>query len=280
MTIHDDRICLLGEGPLWHPEREELFWFDILGRRLHGPGRSWTMDRIATAAGWIDRDRLLVATKGAMAVLNLADGSMTDVHPFLADAPHLRPNDGRADPQGGFWIGAMGLNAETGAGHIARLYKGEMRILYPGITIPNSICFAPDGRTAYFADTTEQVIRRVALDADGWPAGDSAIHIDLRGTDRWPDGSVVDADGTLWNAQWGAARVAAYDTAGRETAAVAFPAAQTSCPAFGGPDLQTLFCTSAAAGIAQGDLVTHPDTGRTFAARVAARGQREHRVIL
>jgi len=278
--IHDDNICLLGEGPLWHPGRNELFWFDILGRRLHRKGQSWRFERFVTAAGWVDDSRLLLATSGAMALFDLDSGAMQDICAFEADQPGNRPNDGRADPQGGFWIGTMGLTQARGAGAIWRFFRGEMRVLFPGITIPNAISFAPDGTTAYFCDTTEQVIRRVRLDADGWPTGDSAVHVDLRGTDFWPDGAVVDAAGNLWNAQWGASRVAVYDLAGRQIDAVPFPAAQTACPAFGGAGMRTLFCTSAAAGLSQDHLVGHPDTGRTFAVEVAATGQAEHRVIL
>lgn len=279
-TIHDDTICLLGEGPLWHPEREELFWFDILGRTLHRKGQHWRFDRIVTAAGWVDRDRLFVASDRALSLFSLASGRLDDLCPLEADIPANRSNDGRADPQGGFWIGTMSLTQEKGAGAIWRWHRGALRRLYGGITIPNAISFAPDGRTAYFADTDDQVIRRVALDADGWPAGDSAIHVDLRGTPHWPDGAVVDATGTLWNAQWGSARVAAYDAQGREIAAIPFPAHQTTCPAFGGPGLTTLYCTSAAAGLTQPHLVENPESGRTFAAPAPVAGQPEHRVIV
>ncbi|MCC7320621.1 MAG: SMP-30/gluconolactonase/LRE family protein [Rubellimicrobium sp.] len=279
-AIHDDTICLLGEGPMWHPLRGELFWFDILGRTLHRRGQHWRFDRIVTAAGWIDEDRLLIASDRALSVFTLSTGKDAELCPLEADVPGNRSNDGRADPQGGFWIGTMGLDAEQDAGAIWRWYRGELRRLFAPITIPNAICFAPDGRTAYFADTPQQVIRRVTLDDQGWPVGESAIHIDLRGTGHFPDGAVVDSAGVLWNAQWGSFRVAAYDAAGREMAAIPFPAEQTSCPAFGGERMRTLFCTSAAAGKSQRHLVDHPESGRTFAARVDAVGQAEHRVIL
>lgn len=278
--IHDDTICLLGEGPLWHPEREELFWFDILGRTLHRKGQHWRFADLVSAAGWIDRNRLLIASERALSVFDLTTGHAEELCPLEADNPLTRSNDGRADPQGGFWIGTMGKETQPGAGAIWRWYRGELRRLYASITISNAICFAPDGTTAYFADTPDQTIRRVRLDADGWPASDPEVHVDLRGTDHWPDGAVVDSTGTLWNAQWGSSRIAAYDTAGREVAHVPFPALQTTCPAFGGPGLSTLFCTSAAAGLDQAHLARHPETGRTFAVPALATGQAEHRVIV
>jgi sugar lactone lactonase YvrE len=87
---------------------------------------------------------------------------------------------------------------------------------------------------------------------------------------------VVDAEGCLWNAQWGAARVARYAPDGRFLSAIRFPASQVSCPAFGGHDLQTLFVTSATQGLT--DTGTHD--GATFVAYPGVTGQREHRVIV
>lgn len=281
VTLYDDTNCLLGEGPLWHPERGELLWFDILARRLHAPGRHWDFADFVSAAGWVDRDRLLVASSRALFLFDLSTGATEPLADLEADNPLTRSNDGRADPHGGFWIGTMGLGAEDGAGAIYRYYRGEVRCLYPGISIPNSICFAPDGRTAYWADTTrQQIMRQPLAESDGWPTGEPQVHVDLTGTDLHPDGSVVDAAGILWNAQWGAGRVAAYDTNGSEVAALAFPAAQTTCPAFGGADLATLLCTSAAAGLPQRHLADHPQSGRTFAVPTQTRGQAEPRVLL
>lgn len=279
-TIHDDTICLLGEGPLWHPERAELFWFDILGRTLHRKGQHWRFPFLVSAAGWADRDTLLIASDHAFYRFDIPGGLYEPVAALDTDNPITRSNDGRADPQGGFWIGTMGKRAESGAGAIWRYYRGEVRMLFPGISISNAICFAPDATTAYFTDTETQVIHKVRLDGAGWPVGEPDLHVDLRGTAFWPDGAVVAADGTLWNAQWGAGRVAVYDAMGREVATHAFPASQTTCPAFGGPDLTTLYCTSAAVGLEQGHVIGHPETGRTFAVEVGVAGQAEHRVIL
>ncbi|RYG92666.1 SMP-30/gluconolactonase/LRE family protein [Loktanella sp. IMCC34160] len=273
--IYDATNCTLGEGPLWHPERKELFWFDILGKRLHRKGQHWQFDTYVSAAGWVDRDRLMVASARDLFLFNVETGETErSLCPLEADNPVTRSNDGRADPQGGFWIGTMGIKAERGAGAIWRYYRGELRRLFPDITISNAICFAPDGATAYFTDTPTRQIMRVALDADGWPKGTPEVHIDLTRERLNPDGAVVDAAGNLWNAQWGASRVACYDPTGRFQKAVGFDGLQTSCPAFGGDDLTTLFCTTAAEGL-NGDA-----EGRTYAATGHGPGQAEHKVTL
>ncbi|WGW03548.1 SMP-30/gluconolactonase/LRE family protein [Tropicibacter oceani] len=279
-TALSDTICELGEGPLWHPERETFFWFDIMGRKLFehdgAAQRHWDFDREVSAAGWVDRGRLLVATARDLILFDLETGQESHVVDLEADNPLTRSNDGRADPQGGFWIGTMGYQAQPGAGAIYRFYRGELRQLYPGITIPNAICFAPDGRQAYFTDTADKVIRRVALDGDGWPAGDPVDWLDLGPEGINPDGAVVDADGNFWNAQWGAGRVACYDPQGRLEMALRLPATQTTCPAFGGPGLMRLLVTSAAGGAPADDK----GAGKTYVIDTLARGQQEHRVIL
>lgn len=272
--IFDATQCQLGEGPLWHPTRKELFWFDILGRRLHSKAQSWEFNEYVSAAGWTDDNSLLFASQNAIRHLDLTTGEHRVITPLEDDNPITRSNDGRADPQGGFWIGTMGIDAQQDAGAIYRYYKGELRKLFAPITISNAICFTPDGKTAYFTDTPTQMIMRVALDADGWPAGDPTLHIDLRDTDFRPDGAVVDAAGNLWNAQWGAGRVAGYAPDGTFLESFSFAGRQTSCPAFGGDDLRALFCTTAAVGLGG------TEEGKTFVTETRYTGQAEHRVVL
>lgn len=276
--MFDSRRCTLGEGPLWHPERDQLFWFDILGKQLltrdDDRQQHWQFDEYVSAAGWIDVDRLLIASETQLFVFDLTNGTSQRVCDLEADKSTTRSNDGRADPYGGFWIGTMGKEAEAGAGSIYRFYKGQLKSLFADITISNAICFAPDGKHAYFADTVDQRIQKVGLDDEGWPIGTVETFVDLSSENISPDGAVVDADGYLWNAQWGSNRVARYAPDGTFAEAITFAAKQTSCPAFGGADLKTLFATSAAHGL-NGDV-----EGLTYSTRTTFRGQKEHRIIL
>ncbi|MES0825106.1 SMP-30/gluconolactonase/LRE family protein [Ruegeria sp. SCP11] len=283
--VYDDRPCELGEGPLWHPERQQLFWFDIVKKRLmtreNGAQRSWQFDEHVSAAGWVDRDTLLVASETGLWRFDLKTGQTELVTPLEAGNPVTRSNDGRADPWGGFWIGTMGKGAEPEVGAIYRYWRGELRQLVPNVTISNAICFAPDQSCAYYADTVVKQVMRWSLNpATGWPEGDSAVFLDLRVDCLNPDGAVVDADGNIWIAQWGASRVAAYTPAGQFLTSVTFGAAHTSCPAFGGEDLTTLFCTTAREGLDADTLAAKPKNGMTFAATGAGKGRAEHRVVL
>ncbi|WP_271948752.1 SMP-30/gluconolactonase/LRE family protein [Ruegeria faecimaris] len=284
-VVFDDRPCDLGEGPLWHPERAQLFWFDITGNRLmtqkDGQQQSWNFPENVSAAGWVDQDTLLKASETGLWRFDLKTGERALVTHLEADNTVTRSNDGRADPWGGFWIGTMGKNAEPGAGSIYRFWRGEVRQLVPDVTISNAICFAPDRSCAYFTDTVTRQVMRWSLNPEtGWPEGQSTVFLDLTKDQLNPDGAVVDTSGNIWIAQWGANRVAAYAPDGQFLKSVGFDAAHASCPAFGGPDLTTLFCTTARQGLDAAQIEIQPTNGMTFAAPDAGKGQAEHRVIL
>ncbi|OUD08093.1 gluconolactonase [Marivivens niveibacter] len=279
-TIYDPRPCFLGEGPLWHPERQQLFWFDIVEHKLLSrvgdETFEWAFDEYVSAAGWIDYDRLFMASETGLWTFNINSGQRDLVASLEADNPITRSNDGRADPLGGFWIGTMGKSAELAAGAIYRFYKGELRTLFTGITISNAICFAPDGAAAYYCCTTTQKIMKTALDSDGWPVGEPSIFVDLSAEGINPDGAVTDSMGYLWNAQWGLGRVARYRPDGTFDMAVSVGGIHSSCPAFGGADFTELFITTAQEGI------DTPDTCQVvvYCAKTDVAGQAESRVLL
>lgn len=287
--VFDARRCALGEGPLWHPDRGELLWFDILaGRLLASDGvaaREWALGEMASAAALTaHRDRLLVATETALVLLDLETGAREPVCALEPDRPAVRSNDGRADPWGGFWISTMGKKGGEADGEavsaIFRWHGGELRRLHDRLTVPNAICFDRGRARAYFADTPTQTIRRQPLHPDtGWPEGEPETHIDLSATSHRPDGAVTDAEGHLWSAQWGSGRVARYDPEGRFLGAVAIPGLNSSCPAFGGPAFTTLFCTTARQGLDEAQDRDEAQ-GRTYALPGAGRGAPEPRVAL
>ena len=283
--IHDARFEI-GEGPFWHPERQRLFSFSILEGLIvshdadGGNVEEWRLGERAAAAAIVDRDTLLVATETGLKRLDLISGEKLLTEPVEADDPRTRSNDSRAAPDGSFWFSTMGLAHEDGLGAIYRYKPGgspPVSVIERHVSIPNAICFAPDGSFAYWCDTTIPRIMRVALDANGGPAGDSEVHIELD-ENLNPDGAVVDAEGCLWNAQWGASRVARYDPAGRFMDEVRFPVSQVSCPAFGGPDMTTLFVTTAYEGLSEGER--EPHAGSIFAVETNVRGVPEPRVAL
>jgi sugar lactone lactonase YvrE len=142
----------------------------------------------------------------------------------------------------------MGRNAEKGAGAIYRFWQGELRQLYTGVTIPNAICFSPDGATAYFTDTSKAILHRVAIDpANALPTGNAETLYDHRGGVGGLDGAVVDQDGLIWNARWGGSCIDVYTPGGDRVRNIRVSAKHPP-----GPPTRTMagrsFSTSARAG--------------------------------
>jgi sugar lactone lactonase len=278
--------CHLGEGPTYDAATDTAWWFDILQGRLFeanvasGQIRIHELGKMASALARIDAERQLIVAEDGLYVRSIRDGRLSLYCPLEADDPLTRSNDARVHPSGTFWIGTMGRKAESKAGAIYALHRGEIKRLFSGISIPNAICFSPDGVIGYFADTAKNVLNRVALDAEsGLPRGEPEALVVHRGPGGI-DGAVVDADGLIWNARWGAGCVDLYSPQGARLRSLQVPARQASCPAFVGPELSRLLVTSAWQGMDEAARADDPDHGRTFIMDVAARGRAEPDVKL
>lgn len=274
----------LGEGPLWHPEREELFFADIRGNALYACGagggtpRRWAFGEAISAAAWVDRDRLLLASETGLWRFDIATADCAKVWDLEAENPVTRSNDGRASPQGDFWIGTMGKGVEPGAGAIYRVTAKGPRVYRAGLTVPNSICFAPDGRVMYWTDTPTRTIMRQPLDASGAPEGEAEPWVTTP-EGALPDGSICDAEGGVWNAQWDAWRIVRYRPDGTEDRVVEMPVQRPTCPAFGGPDMGRMFVTTARLRLTPDELRAQRGAGGLFAVDLGVKGMADGRFV-
>ncbi|MEY2875909.1 MAG: hypothetical protein RLZZ373_3280, partial [Pseudomonadota bacterium] len=150
------------------------------------------------------------------------------------------------------------------------------RLPLPKIGVANSLAFSPDGTRLYFTDSPTRQIWCVEYHADG-RLGEPRPFVKLGAHEGYPDGSTVDAEGGLWNAQWRGNCVVRYDAEGRETDRLALPASQITCPVFGGAGMDELFVTSARAGVTAEELGGEPAAGGVFRVRVGRRGLAPHR---
>jgi sugar lactone lactonase YvrE len=285
-TVLCGERCHLGEGPTYDAATDTAWWFDIVERRLFearldtGRITIHSLDVMGSALARIDARRQLLVADDGLYVRDAADGRMTLYHQLEADNAATRSNDARVHPSGTFWIGTMGRQAERGLGAIYALHRGELSRLYDGVTIPNAICFSPDGTIGYFADTGKNVLFRVDLDAaTGLPRGAPVALVTRRGGGGI-DGAVVDADGLIWNARWGGGCIDVYSPQGEHLRTLRVPARQSSCPAFVGQDFSRLLVTSAWQDMGDDAKRADPDHGRTFVLDVAARGRAEPDVRL
>lgn len=276
-----DSRCELGEGPFWHPLLGRLFWFDILNRTMLSAGADGhVVDRIVfkdtvSAAAVIDRDSLAVAQSGTLLRYDFATDTSAPIIDVEADVPGNRTNDSRMDRTGGFWIGTMSRKAEAGAGGVYQYRAGQLTKVIDKIRIPNSICFSPDGRTAYFTDSGKMIVR-CALDPEtGLPVGPWEDFYTMEGLGG-ADGSVVDSEGFIWNARWGGSAVIRISPDGKLDQVIEVPGVtRVSCPAFGGKDMKTLFLTTAREGMTPEEEQRQPHAGSVFAIEVEVPGLTE-----
>ncbi len=282
-----DCRCELGEGPLWHPDLNRLFWFDIINRRLMSATPSGQIvsdtrfEQTVSAAGIIDENTLAIAASETFLRYDISSGVSASLAPLEAN-PGNRSNDGRVNPAGGFWIGTMSRKGSSnpGVGSLYQYRAGRLETILTDLSIPNAACFSPDGRTAYFTGEASafRVIKKVPLDpATGLPAGPWEPFVTVDAPIE-PDGAVVDAEGYVWNAQWNGSRVVRYAPDGGIDRIVELPVSRVTCPAFGGDDLRTLYITTARAGLSAEELERQPHAGSVFALRVDVPGQAETRL--
>jgi sugar lactone lactonase YvrE len=282
-----DRHCHLGEGCTYDPATDTAWWFDILERTLFkadlasGAVAAHALPWMASVVAFIDDQRQLLATENGLYVRDIRDGRLTLHVALEADNAATRSNDGRVHPCGALWIGTMGRKAEKGAGAIYHFGGGELRRLYAGISIPNAICFSPDGARAYFTDSREGILHRVAIDrGNAMPTGAPVPLFDHRGGVGSLDGAVVDAEGLIWNARWGGSCIDVYTPEGERVRTIRVPAKQPSCPVFVGADFDRLLVTTAWEGMDENARAADPHHGQTFILDVGARGRPEPRIKL
>jgi L-arabinonolactonase len=280
-----DARNLLGEGATWCARSGRLYWTDIEGASLSrydprdGSHVTWEMpERLGCFALCEDEGTLLLGLASRLAFFDLETG---DLETIVAIEPDLntRVNDGRCDRQGRFVFGTKDEAAPVQPiGGFYRLNRDLTleRLPLPAPAISNSIAFSPDGATMYYCDSPTRQIRACEYGADGTIANDR-VFVALADETGVPDGSTVDADGGLWNAQWGGERVVRYDAGGRETARVKIPTAQPSCVTLGGALLDTLYVTSARVDLTAEALARDVHAGGVYAAPAGRTGVAEPR---
>jgi sugar lactone lactonase len=278
--ILSQTVSELGEGPSYEQDTDTLWWFDIIGETLHerilasGQERHHALPMMASVVAPVDADRQLLATENGIFIRNRANGSLAAYCELEPGNTSNRSNDGRLHPSGSLWIGTMGKRAEQRAGaiyHVAR--GGVVTKLVSDITIPNGICFSPDGTLGYYVDTRVNHLMRVPLDpSTGLPTGPATLLTDTSDRPGGMDGSVCDSSGNIWNARWGAGAVDCYAPDGTYLKGYAMPAKQPSCPVFHGPALDRLGVISAWEGLDEMRRAEDVHAGKMFSMQVGARG--------
>ena len=261
----------LGEGIIWDAASACVWWTDIDGSKLYRYQSEdkqldhWaTPERLGSFALVSDSEFLICGFASGFAYFNPHSGELQWLEKIEQNNPGTRLNDGRADRQGRFWAGSMVESGDRGAGALYCLDQQlQVASKVSGLTISNGLCWSPDSTVMYHTDTPSRRIHAYDFDA---ATGAIANQRCLVRTEKgcFPDGSSVDAEGYIWNAQWGASQVVRYSPEGEVDFVLPLPVSQPTCVAFGGPRLDRLFVTSATQGFDEQTLSAEPEAGNVL----------------
>ncbi len=282
---------LLGESPFWHPDEAALVWCDIPGRALHrcrpgsGVHTQWLFDSEPCSAAPLAGGDWLVAFRDGLFRFNPTSGQRHRLAEPPYDTALERFNDGKADPQGRFWVGTIFEPRKPALAALYRYGAGGLARMAGDITVSNGLAFSPDGRTLYWSDTFSH--RVFAFDFDGSDGTLSRQRLfaefpvkqagqDLATYGGRPDGAAVDSEGAYWCAMFEGQRLLRFAPDGKLLQELPLPARCPTMPCFGGPDLRTLFVTTARHQRPADELAALPLSGCVLSCRVDVPGLPVH----
>lgn len=267
----DVPTSILGEGPVWSDRDQCLYFVDIASHRIQayrphdGSHEIWQFSEYTGSLAECRDGGLIVALTDRVVRFDPKRGlsSIETIAVLERDRPLNRLNDGKVDPWGRFWVGSM--QADETASH-GRLWcvtpSGGVTLHRDDIGVSNSLAFDRQRSRIYFADSPGGAIEQSSLDAASMPGPWKLFAKAQKG---FPDGSCVDAEGFLWNAEWSGWRLVRYSPDGQVERVVPMPVSRPSCCAFGGPDYRTLFVTSAHYRMSAIEREQDPSAGSLYA---------------
>lgn len=265
--------CQLGEGVLWHEGQQAIYWLDIEASYLY---RYFVENKTTEKFSLLQRagsfaftefdDQIIAAFEQGIARYNLKTANIEWLSQPELNIKGNRFNDGRADKQGRFWAGTM-VESSTSSEQQASLYCLDHQFCCHNkinqLTISNGLCWNKSGNILYHADSPTQQIFQYDFCSTTASISNKRLFATTN-HDAYPDGSTVDNQDFLWNAQWGSSKVVRYDHLGDINFTIKLPVSQPSCVAIGGPNLDWLIITTAQQGLSDEALLNQPMAGNVF----------------
>ena len=273
----------LGEGPLWHPIENRLYWVDILAGDLYktnGNLSGYTKTNFNTQIGafaFKAGGGFLLATAKGFANWQAGQDEPEYFWNPLPNRDGVRLNDGKVDPAGRFWAGSMDFTHKQG-----QLYRldpdGSQHTILNNIGISNGLGWSPDCKTMYYTDSLQSTIFEFDYDLDTGAITKQRVFVQLPKStaEIVPDGLCVDVEGCVWSAQWNGWGIVRYDPQGQPIQQVKVPAQRVTSCFFGGDDLDQLFITTAHEGLSPQERSTQPHAGDVFVCQTDTQGQGTH----
>jgi sugar lactone lactonase YvrE len=267
----------LGEGPVWRPAENAVWFVDIKECRIHrfdvaaGTGKSWSAPEQPGFIAPIASGGFLCGLKNGLHRFDPATGAFTFFCVVEPERAGNRLNDGFVDAKGRLWFGSMDDGESESSGALYRLTEqGCLRCDAPYV-ITNGPAMSPDGRTLYHTDTLSRTIYAFDVAEDGG-LSNKRVFVNIEKSGAYPDGPTVDAEGCLWTGLFGGWCLERYSPQGKLLQTVSFPCANITKAAFGGADLRTLYVTTAWKGLGEAARAEQPLAGGLFAMRVDVPG--------
>jgi sugar lactone lactonase YvrE len=268
--------ALLGEGPMWLPAEQALWFVDIKGGRLHrfdpasGSGESFATGGMPSFVVPTLDGGLLVGSGNALH--RFEDGRLGPAIATVDEPAHNRSNDATVDRDGRLWFGTMDDDEQVPTGRLYCYDRGSVRATGWQAVVTNGPAISGDGRWLYHVDSGARTIGKVAVDGADL-ADEGEVFVRLNQDEGFTDGVVVDAQDCLWVALWDGWAVRRYSPAGELLLHVPFPCPRVTKVAFGGPDLTTVYATTARTGLDAAALAASPLAGSLFAFTAPAPGR-------
>ncbi len=295
---HTPVTCLLeaknklGEGCLWDVEGQCLWWLDIAPiSKLHildpatGATRHWSFPMILTCFSLAGPDRLVMGGEEGLFFFNPSTGALSPFCQPESSRPGNRGNDGACDAAGRFWFGTMQQNIAPDGSDIditrssGALYRvaagGRSALMFDNVGVSNGPCWSPDNKTFYFSDTSAQIIWAFDFDVEHGLLSNQRVFNDSKDY-GYPDGATVDAEGFVWSARWDGSCIVRIAPSGQIDRVIQMPVVRPTCVVFGGPKLDTIYVTSAAAHLSGDLLKRQPLQGGVFCFDAGVTGIAKH----
>lgn len=279
----------LGEGVLWDDLVKKIWWTDIESKQLFSYSfvneelqAQDLPERLCSFAMIENSSSFLAAFETGLAIFDPLLQSVDWIEKIYERGCGTRLNDGRVDRTGNFWVGAMleneSLNNTLPITANLYRYSGQkiLSVHETGIQISNSLCWSPDGMKLYFADSPKNTIYSYDVSQNTGEIRNKRIFAKTA-PGVHPDGSCVDSDGYLWNAQWGGGQVVRHSPDGRIDYVLDIPCLQPTCVSFGGPNLDHLMVTSARLDMSPSEEEKYPQAGNLFIYKTSIKGLKEQR---
>jgi len=283
--------CYLGEGPFWHAGRNSCFWVDIENRKLFeypwggGPNFGdgvaprvaatvWQFDRRVSLILPDNEGRLLLGMQGGISLFDPGTGAQEWLLDIEKELIKHRCNDGGIDAEGRLWVGTLHMDFDEGAGSLYCIGEDRVPVLKrDSVTISNGMVWSLDNQRLYYIDSPRRAVESFLFDRATGNIVFEKIVVRIPANMGGPDGMTIDEEGMLWVAHWGGFGVYRWNPqTGELLDSVKVPVPNVSCCAWAGSALDHLIITTARQDLSEEELLSYPQSGDLFVAKVGVRG--------